>query len=104
MIKQKKKVQDDEFEDEEEEDDSLDDGQEEEQEEAPTPVMKKPFNSNSGSKSHKAGDVETVLVDLGNGTLRPSKKVWANETESATSDDPLIVLMASKLFPQLVKE
>ena len=106
MLKQKKKiVEDDEFDDDEEdeteEDDSLED---------PVPAQKqvpKPsgsiFNKSGvdASAHHVAGEVTTELMEVGNGTLRPVKRVWANSKESAVSDDPLLVLLCQKLLPQL---
>jgi hypothetical protein len=47
---------------------------------------------------HKAGDVEPVQVDLGNGTFKVVMRVYANGKESAMSEDPLLVLMAKHIF------
>jgi hypothetical protein len=107
MLRQKKKEveSDDEFDDDEEEDDSLDD--EPQRTNVPKPTM---FNKPSADVTtdkpthHVAGEMTTELMDLGNGTFRPVKRVWMNSKESAVSDDPLLVLLCQKLFPQLNTE
>lgn len=70
--------------------------QEEEQELKKMPEVPKPKET-----MHEVGDVEQVQVDLGNGTFKMVMRVWANEKESAMSDDPLLVLMAKHLFIEL---
>lgn len=103
MLRQKKKVEaDDEFDedDEEQEDDSLEDEPRKTAvREIPKPTM---FNKPSEPATHHvAGEMTTELMELGNGTFRPVKRVWMNSKESAVSDDPLLVLLCQKLFPQL---
>lgn len=70
--------------------------------EVPRPTsMQKPQHLED---KHKAGDVEPVQIDLGNGTFKVVMRVYANEKESAMSEDPLQVLMAKHLFIALANQ
>ena len=100
LRKPKKTEEEDEFDEETEEDDTLED------EEEPKKLESKRLfkQKEEPSHFHVVGEVTTELLDLGNGTFKPIKRVWANSKESAVSDDPLLVLLCQKLFPQISKE
>lgn len=98
-LKKHQPIVDDSDDEEEEEDDSLD------EEDLPVPqpntnrLQRVP--SNRTEPEHFAGSSKVELVRLADGSLREVTRVWASENESAVSTDPLLILIAKRLFKEM---